>query len=67
MTATEATTEKQLDLLEEDDDFEEFPEETWDDQEAAVPQELFERGWDDEDIDTHFLEQLQAELAATTS
>ncbi|XP_065053909.1 26S proteasome complex subunit SEM1-like [Rhopilema esculentum] len=52
-----------LGLLEEDDDFEEFPAEEWkaadEDEEDA---KLWEDDWDDDNVDDDFSKQLRAEL-----
>eukprot|EP00794_Sanderia_malayensis_P003615 gene3615-4126_t len=52
-----------LGLLEEDDDFEEFPAEEWkaedEDEEDA---QLWEDDWDDDNVDDDFSKQLRAEL-----
>lgn len=51
-------------MLEEDDEFEEFEQETWDLQaEDAEDQQLWQDGWDEDDGDDDFTKQLRAELA----
>jgi hypothetical protein len=51
-------------MLEEDDEFEEFEQETWDPKaEAAEDQQLWQDGWDEDDDDGEFTQQLRAELA----
>eukprot|EP00475_Leptophrys_vorax_P046385 TRINITY_DN993_c0_g1_i1.p2 TRINITY_DN993_c0_g1~~TRINITY_DN993_c0_g1_i1.p2 ORF type:complete len:107 (+),score=38.61 TRINITY_DN993_c0_g1_i1:29-349(+) len=59
--AAKALTE--LDLLEEDDEFEEFPQETWELPDEAAGKNLWEDNWDDDDVDEQFLLHLRAELA----
>jgi hypothetical protein len=59
--AAKALTE--LDLLEEDDEFEEFPQETWEIPDEAAGKNLWEDNWDDDDVDERFLVHLRAELA----
>ncbi|XP_073980743.1 suppressor of exocyst mutations 1 [Rhodnius prolixus] len=52
-----------LGLLEEDDEFEEFPAENWtgkDDDETDI--NVWEHNWDDENIEDDFSVQLRAEL-----
>ena len=56
------------DILDEDDDFQEFQEEDWgndqDEQNNAAMEDvqLWEDNWDDDDIDDDFSMQLRAEL-----
>lgn len=53
-----------LGLLEEDDEFEEFPVENWtgkDEEEKDV--NVWEDNWDDDDVEDDFNVQLRAELA----
>ncbi|KAK2463444.1 hypothetical protein APHAL10511_004530 [Amanita phalloides] len=71
----------QLGVLEEDDEFEEFPVADWDDSETdlahiggAAPgaaksggDKLWEDNWDDDDIEDEFSVQLRNELAKTKS
>ncbi|KAL1724540.1 DSS1/SEM1 family-domain-containing protein [Schizophyllum commune] len=66
-----------LGVLEEDDEFEEFPVQDWDDSQTdlahlngAAPgaaksggDKLWEDNWDDDDIDDDFSKQLRGELA----
>lgn len=55
-------------VLEEDDEFEEFAEANWD--ETAEDQEDLQQwqdDWDDDDMDDDFCKQLRAELERTTS
>jgi len=79
--ADEANNETpQLGVLEEDDEFEEFPVQDWDDSEADLShllsgsntprtaQEAFwEENWDDDDIEDDFSKQLREELHKTSS
>eukprot|EP00343_Euplotes_focardii_P006756 CAMPEP_0205818942 /NCGR_PEP_ID=MMETSP0206-20130828/1059_1 /ASSEMBLY_ACC=CAM_ASM_000279 /TAXON_ID=36767 /ORGANISM="Euplotes focardii, Strain TN1" /LENGTH=75 /DNA_ID=CAMNT_0053111857 /DNA_START=36 /DNA_END=261 /DNA_ORIENTATION=+ len=52
-----------LDLLEEDDEFEEFQRETWGAaQEDDEDTKLWGDDWDDDDVDEGFATQLRAEL-----
>jgi len=52
-----------LDLLEEDDEFEEFAEDDWDiRQEDQTDIQVWEESWDDENTDSEFARQLRAEL-----
>lgn len=56
---------QQLALLEEDDEFEDFPVENWTEEESQVPggnAHLWEEGWDDDDQDEEFSRQLREEL-----
>ncbi|CAL1534800.1 unnamed protein product [Lymnaea stagnalis] len=52
-----------LGLLEEDDEFEEFPAEDWTGEDEA-PEDInvWEDNWDDDNIDDDFSKQLRAEL-----
>jgi len=70
-----------LGVLEEDDEFEEFPVQDWDDSQtdlanlasagtagsAAGGDKLWEDNWDDDDIEEEFSTQLRAELEKTKS
>lgn len=52
-------------LLEEDDEFEDFPVEDWTEEESKVPggnAHLWEESWDDDDQDEDFSKQLREEL-----
>jgi len=52
-------------MLEEDDEFEDFPVEDWTQEEAEVPggnTHLWEESWDDDDINEDFSKQLKEEL-----
>lgn len=61
--AVEDKSQEELDLMEEDDEFEEFTIEQWSGQlEDADDVKLFGANWDDEDIDDQFLTHLRAEL-----
>lgn len=51
-------------MLEEDDEFEEFEQETWvAADEDAEDQQLWQDGWDEDDADGDFTQQLRAELS----
>ncbi|KAH3730895.1 26S proteasome complex subunit SEM1-like [Dreissena polymorpha] len=53
----------ELGLLEEDDEFEEFPAEEWkDDKEDKEDVNVWEDNWDDDNVDDDFSIQLRAEL-----
>jgi len=61
-----AATEPNLDLLEEDDEFEEFPADTWTaaDEDGGDAEQLWGDNWDDDDAHfDDFANQLRAELA----
>jgi len=52
-------------ILEEDDEFEDFPVEDWTQEEAEVPAgntHLWEESWDDDDENEDFSKQLKEEL-----
>ncbi|XP_076050458.1 suppressor of exocyst mutations 1 [Oratosquilla oratoria] len=52
-----------LGLLEEDDEFEEFPAEDWGAaEEDPEDVNVWEDNWDDDNIEDHFSQQLRAEL-----
>ncbi|XP_033624387.1 26S proteasome complex subunit SEM1-like [Asterias rubens] len=58
-------TEKKIDLglLEEDDEFEEFPAEDWgEDAEDPTDSNVWEDNWDDDNVEDNFSKQLRAEL-----
>lgn len=56
------------DMLEEDDEFEEFEQESWDvAAEDAEDQQLWQEGWDEDDTEGDFTQQLRAELAKHAS
>eukprot|EP00954_Amorphochlora_amoebiformis_P008801 684916-Amorphochlora_amoeboformis.AAC.2 len=51
-------------LVDEDDEFEEFPKDTWDQKEEDNEDEkLWEDNWDDDDLDENFTEQLREEIS----
>jgi len=55
----------QANILEEDDEFEDFPVEDWTQEEAEVPggnAHLWEESWDDDDENEDFSKQLKEEL-----
>ena len=55
-----------VDLLEEDDEFEEFALEDWSPEaEEKVENVQWQEDWDDDDIEDDFCQQLRAELEAT--
>merc|ERR1711909_14571 len=66
MSADKATENKpkiDLGLLEEDDEFEEFPSEDWGAaEEDAEDVNVWEDNWDDDNIEDDFSQQLRAEL-----
>ncbi|KAF3939418.1 hypothetical protein ABW19_dt0201493 [Dactylella cylindrospora] len=53
-------------ILEEDDEFEDFPAEEWEEDETEVPgggkPNLWEESWDDDDLSEDFSKQLKEEL-----
>ena len=52
-----------LGLLEEDDDFEEFPSEKWDkNEEDTTDVNVWEGNWDDDNVEDDFSTQLRGEL-----
>ena len=52
-----------LGLLEEDDDFEEFPSEKWDkNEEDTTDVNVWEANWDDDNVEDDFSIQLRSEL-----
>ncbi|KAF6017117.1 hypothetical protein EB796_024568 [Bugula neritina] len=52
-----------VDLLEEDDEFEEFPAEDWGkDQEDDSDKKIWEDNWDDDNVEDDFTLQLRHEL-----
>ncbi|KAI1289364.1 putative 26S proteasome complex subunit sem1 [Halotydeus destructor] len=65
---TESKNEKKaeekvdLGLLEEDDEFEEFPAEDWQGKADDDDLTIWEDNWDDDDIEDDFSKQLKAEL-----
>ncbi len=62
------TPAAELDLLEEDDEFEEFPQEEWEEgQDALVDEQLWEDNWEDDDADEQFLAHLRSEIAKSAS
>ncbi|KJE97500.1 hypothetical protein CAOG_07348 [Capsaspora owczarzaki ATCC 30864] len=57
-----------VDLLEEDDEFEEFPQEEWNGSaEDKTDQQLWEDNWDDDAAEDDFAKQLRAELSQSTA
>ncbi|CAH2282453.1 26S proteasome complex subunit SEM1 [Pelobates cultripes] len=51
-----------LGLLEEDDEFEEFPAEDWTGSEEDEDAHIWEDNWDDDNVEDDFSNQLRAEL-----
>lgn len=63
--APEAVEGVKFDILEEDDDFEEFKDDEWEDTELNVDEDVeWEDDWDDEEDDDDFAKRLRAEVAA---
>ena len=55
---------EQLGLLEEDDDFEEFPAAEWDSKdEDGDDVNVWEDNWDDDSVEDEFSQQLKSELS----
>ena len=67
-TASEKEADKKsadLGLLEEDDDFEEFPSEKWDKtEEDNTDVNVWEANWDDDNVEDDFSTQLRTELGS---
>ena len=67
-TASENEADKNsvdLGLLEEDDDFEEFPSEKWDKtEEDTTDVNVWEANWDDDNVEDDFSTQLRTELGS---
>ncbi|GMM37950.1 hypothetical protein DASC09_052750 [Saccharomycopsis crataegensis] len=64
--AAASKPEKEVQTLEEDDEFEDFQEETWLDEHDVGKQDqgkLWDEDWDDEDVEDDFAQQLKSELA----
>ncbi|WAR05955.1 SEM1-like protein [Mya arenaria] len=60
---TDQKPKPELGLLEEDDEFEEFPAEDWEgEEEDSEDVNVWEDNWDDDNIDDDFSVQLRAEL-----
>jgi len=53
---------KQTEVLEEDDEFEEFENDSWPKEETKTNITQWEEDWDDEKIDDEFSKQLRAEI-----
>ena len=61
--ATEEKKKLDIDKLEDDDEFEEFPTDDWDiRQEDQTDIQVWEDSWDDEDTDSDFAKHLRSEL-----
>mmetsp|Transcript_25716 Transcript_25716/g.79174 ORF Transcript_25716/g.79174 Transcript_25716/m.79174 type:complete len:93 (-) Transcript_25716:31-309(-) len=67
--ATEAAKEKRkadIEVYEEDDEFEEFADDDWDEtKEDTEDQKLWQDDWDDDDIDDDFCRHLRDEILTT--
>ncbi|KAK6495280.1 hypothetical protein TWF481_003307 [Arthrobotrys musiformis] len=68
----ETTTPKPIKkVLDEDDEFEDFPAEEWEEAESEVPgttkPNLWEESWDDDDLSEDFSKQLKEELKKNDS
>lgn len=64
-TTQSADAKKQPAVLEEDDEFEDFPVEDWTEEETQIPSgnaHLWEESWDDDDTNEDFAVQLREEL-----
>lgn len=62
----EKAVENHADVLEEDDEFEEFEQQEWTAAEQDVEDaQLWQDGWEDDEDDDNFTRQLRAELAAS--
>lgn len=63
MTDTKAAKKVDLGLLEEDDEFEEFPAEKWESKdEDPADVNVWEDNWDDDTVEDDFSIQLRSEL-----
>ncbi|XP_003739639.1 26S proteasome complex subunit SEM1 [Galendromus occidentalis] len=63
VTASQETPKKvDLGLLEEDDEFEEFPAEEWTGKCDAEEANVWEDNWDDDNVEDDFSDQLRREL-----
>ncbi|XP_065919389.1 26S proteasome complex subunit SEM1-like [Dysidea avara] len=63
MAVTNKVTKNEQALLEDDDDFEEFPTEDWTTaDEDAEDTQMWEDNWDDDNVEDDFSMQLRAEL-----
>jgi len=63
MTDDKKDNKVDLGLLEEDDEFEEFPAEEWnEDKEEKKEVVVWEDNWDDDTVEDDFSDQLRAEL-----
>ncbi|OAP54500.1 hypothetical protein AYL99_10948 [Fonsecaea erecta] len=63
--ASKTTSNPPPAMLEEDDEFEDFPVEDWSQEDAEVPggtTHLWEESWDDDDANEDFSKQLKEEL-----
>ncbi|KAJ1510146.1 26S proteasome complex subunit SEM1 [Coelomomyces lativittatus] len=64
-TSSNTTGLPKLGILEEDDEFEDFPVEDWDDKDQAQDQEdvhAWDDNWDDDDVNDEFTNQLRVEF-----
>lgn len=58
---------KEVEVYEEDDEFEEFAQDDWDESaEDGEDEKLWQDDWDDDDVDDDFCRHLREELAKTT-
>ena len=62
-TKDEEKKRKDVELYEEDDEFEEFVDDDWDESKEDSDQKLWQDDWDDEDVDDDFCRHLREELA----
>lgn len=63
MSGAEEKKKLDLDMLEEDDEFEEFPADDWDiRQEDQTDIQVWEDSWDDDNTDSDFARTLRSEL-----
>ena len=63
MSGAEEKKKLDLDMLEEDDEFEEFPADDWDiRQEDQRDIQVWEDSWDDDNTDSDFAKSLRSEL-----
>eukprot|EP01134_Creolimax_fragrantissima_P003497 CFRG3497T1 len=60
--ANDEAVKPDISSLLEDDEFEEFTAETWDKDEGKDKVNQWENGWDDDNIDDDFSQQLRVEL-----
>lgn len=64
--ATDNAKQPIVEILDEDDEFEEFPQENWNASlEDHAEQQQWQEDWDDDDVDDDFCAQLRAELQSS--